>query len=137
MSTGNPNGRPKKIKTPEEFDSLVDSYLAKCIKDEEPILLLGMCLHLGLYGKEALYEYGEYEGFSQSVKRARAIIEHEYEKRLNVNSSAAGPIFALKNFGWTDKVENVISGKAGEPVLHEHKHKHDMTDEELINAIKG
>lgn len=137
MSEKNPVGRPRKIKSPEDFDTLVDSYIDLCRNNDEPILLTGMCLALGLYGKEALAEYAEYPEFSLSVKRARTLIEMEYEKRLNVNSSSAGPIFALKNFGWTDKVESVISGKAGEPVLHEHKHKHDMTDEELINAIKG
>lgn len=29
----------------------------------------------------------------------------EYEQRLNTANSATGPIFALKNFGWTDKQE--------------------------------
>ncbi len=62
-----------------------------------------MCIHLGLYGKEALAEYAGYLGFSSSVRRARAFIEHEYEKRLVTNSSAAGPIFALKNFNWSDQ----------------------------------
>ena len=99
----NPGGRPKKISTPELFDSLVDDYIAQCRKNDEPILLLGMCIHLGLYGKEALAEYAGYVGFSSSVRRARAFIEHEYEKRLVTNSSAAGPIFALKNFNWSDQ----------------------------------
>lgn len=103
-------GRPRKISSPEVFDALVDDYVSKCQKNEEPILLLGMCLHLGLYGKEALYEYGCYDGFSQSVKRARAIVEHEYEKRLNTTTSTAAPIFALKNFGWSDQQQlNVVS----------------------------
>lgn len=101
--TMNPQGRPKTIPTPEEFDARVNDYIAKCRKNDEPILLLGMCLHLGLYGKEALAEYATYDGFSLPVKRARSIIEHEYEKRLNTNNAAAGPIFALKNFGWRDQ----------------------------------
>ncbi len=99
----NPGGRPKKIATPELFDALVDDYIAKCREKDEPILLLGMRIHLGLYGKEALAEYAGYLGFSSSVRRARAFIEHEYEKRLVTNSSAAGPIFALKNFNWSDQ----------------------------------
>lgn len=107
----NPGGRPRKISSPEEFDAGVDEYVALCRERNEPILLLGMCLHLGLYGKEALYEYGAYEGYSQSVKRARAIIEHEYEKRLNTNNAAAGPIFALKNFGWRDQQQLDVTSK--------------------------
>lgn len=137
MNDKNPVGRPRKIKSPEDFDAMVDSYFAMCRANEEPILLTGMILALGLCSKDSFYEYEKYQEFTDSVKRARMLVEAEYEKRLNVNNSAAGPIFALKNFGWTDKVESVISGKAGEPVEHVHKHKHDMTDEELINAIKG
>lgn len=108
----NPVGRPRKIKSPEEFDRLVDSYIDMCRANNEPILLIGMVLALGLTSKEAFYNYGsEYAEFSESVKRARSLIELEYEKRLNVNSSAAGPIFALKNFGWKDKqeVDNISS----------------------------
>ena len=108
----NPVGRPRKIKSPEEFDRLVDSYIDMCRANNEPILLIGMVLALGLTSKEAFYNYGsEYAEFSESVKRARSLIELEYEKRLNINSSAAGPIFALKNFGWKDKqeVDNISS----------------------------
>ena len=137
MSEKNPVGRPRKINSPDEFDSLVDSYFSLCRANEEPILLTGMILALGLCSKESFYHYETYPEFSDSVKRARMLVESEYEKRLNQNSSAAGPIFALKNFGWADKVESVISGKAGEPVEHVHKHKHDMTDEELIDAINS
>ncbi len=135
MSDKNPVGRPKIIKTPDEFDALVNSYLAMCRANEEPILLTGMILALGLSSKESFYHYEEYPEFYDSVKRARLLVELEYEKRLNVNSSAAGPIFALKNFGWADKIENVLSGKPGEPI--EHKHYHDMTDEELVTQIRG
>ena len=108
----NPVGRPRKIKSPEEFDKLVDSYIDMCRKNDEPVLLLGMVLALGFVSKDSLYSYGsEFPEFTDSVKRARALIEYEYEKRLNVNSSAAGPIFALKNFGWKDKqeVDNISS----------------------------
>ena len=107
----NPVGRPRRIKSPEEFDRLVDSYIDMCRANNEPVLLLGLVLALGFSGKDALYEYANFPEFSESVKRARALIEYEYEKRLNVNSSAAGPIFALKNFGWKDKqeVDNISS----------------------------
>ncbi len=102
----NPVGRPRVIKSPQEFDRLVDSYIDMCRSNNEPVLFIGMVLALGLTCKEAFYHYGrEFPEFSESVKRARSIIEVEYEKRLNVNNSAAGPIFALKNFGWVDKQE--------------------------------
>jgi hypothetical protein len=101
----NPVGRPRKIESPEKFDELVDSYIALCQQANEPILLTGLILSLGLTSKEGFYEYQNYEGFSDSVKRARMLVEMEYEKRLNNGSNAAAPIFALKNFGWADKQE--------------------------------
>lgn len=49
--------------------------------------------------------------FESSVKRASMLIEHEYEKRLNSGMAPTAPIFALKNFGWTDsqKVDHTSS----------------------------
>ena len=38
------------------------------------------------------------------------MIECELEKRLE-NQSVSGIIFALKNMGWTDKVQNELSGE--------------------------
>lgn len=101
----NPPGRPRKIKSPEEFDALVDGYIDMCRATDEPILLTGMILALGLTSKESFYNYQDYDGFMDSVKRARMLVELEYEKRLNFASSATGPIFALKNLGWKDKQE--------------------------------
>lgn len=105
MKQKNPVGRPRAIPSPEEFDARVDGYIDLCKQAGEPILLTGMILALGLTSKEAFYNYETYEGFSDSVKRARMLVEMEYEKRLNMAPSATGPIFALKNFGWKDKQE--------------------------------
>ena len=103
-------GRPRVIDSPETFDALVDNYINMCKQAGEPILLTGMILSLGLTSKEGFYQYQEYPEFSDSVKRARMLIELEYEKRLNNGSNAAAPIFALKNFGWADKQELEHSG---------------------------
>jgi len=100
-----PAGRPRVIKSPEQFDELVNKYIADCQNADNPkaITLTGMILSLGLTSKEGFYEYQNYDGFSDSVKRARLIVECEYENRLVVGTNAAAPIFALKNFGWADK----------------------------------
>lgn len=108
--TKRPVGRPRIITTPEEFDERVDAYIAECKAKEEPVLLTGMILALGLNSKNTFYEYENYPEFSDSVKRARLLVEMEYEKRLCTLPSATGSIFALKNFGWRDKVENEVSG---------------------------
>lgn len=98
-------GRPRKISSPEEFDRLVDLYVAMCRDAEkpQPITLTGMILALGLSSRQSLDEYLNYPEFSDSVKRAKLIIECEYENRLITSTSATGSIFALKNLGWVDK----------------------------------
>jgi hypothetical protein len=120
MSEGkHPGGRPRIIPSPEEFDRRVDLYIDSCAKEGQPILLTGMILALGLYSKDGFYGYAEYPEFADSVKRARMLVEMEYEKRLNLATSATGPIFALKNFGWTDKQEIEHSGDPNNPIKTE------------------
>ena len=121
-------GRPLKIPTPEIFDERVDSYIALCQKSNTPITLLGLVLALGLCDKMQLYDYQGYPDFSLSVKRARSLIEHEYEKRLLSQSAAAGPIFALKNFGWMDKHPTELDNMMVEKLRRELE-KQDEDDE--------
>lgn len=110
----NKGGRPPIIKTPEEFDRLVDQYVAKCRSEEQPLTITGLCLHLGFDERKRLYEQSNRDGFSHSVKRARLIVEADYERRLGDRAiPAAGTIFALKNFGWSDKQEHEVSGPGG------------------------
>lgn len=94
--------RPRAVSSPEEFDRRVDEYVDSCIEKKEPILLTGLILALGLTSKEGFYHYQTYPEFGDSVKRARLLVEYEYEKRLNGGSRPTGPIFALKNMGWRD-----------------------------------
>lgn len=100
-------GRPRKIDSPQRFDELVDIYILSCQDPDKPraITLTGLVLALGLSSRQSLDEYLEYPEFSDSVKRAKLLIEQEYENRLVTGSNAAASIFALKNFGWKDKQE--------------------------------
>ena len=54
--------------------------------------------------RETLCDYGEKDEYSDTVKKAKLRVQHAYEKRL-VKRGNGGDIFALKNFGWTDKSE--------------------------------
>ena len=100
-------GRPRTISSPEEMDRLVDIYILSCQDPDKPraITLTGLILALGLSSRESLDNYLKYPEFVDSVKRAKLLIEFEYENRLVSNSNATGSIFALKNFGWKDKQE--------------------------------
>lgn len=113
----NQGGRPPIIKTPEELDARVDAYVEDCRRDGRVLTITGLALALGFFGRQSLYQQAERHGFYDSVKRARSIIEADYEQRLGDRSiPAAGTIFALKNFGWADKVEHQVSGPDGGPV---------------------
>lgn len=120
-------GRPRKFKSPEEFDAKVAEYVEHCKTKEEPMTWTGMALYLGFSSRQGVDDYLRYDGFFDSVKKAKAIVEEAYEKRLSGNNPT-GAIFALKNFGWQDKrqvesavrvdgqltLADVLSGENGE-----------------------
>lgn len=108
-------GRPRKIATPQEFDRLVDEYVHQQREDEAPITWTGMALYLGFTHRKGIDEYGKYDGFFHSVKRAKLIVEHAYEQRLN-RPKPTGAIFALKNMGWSDRQQMEHLGPGGGPV---------------------
>ena len=106
-------GRPRTIKTPEEFDQKVNAYIDQCRETDEPITWTGLALALGFSSRQSIDEYLNYAGFSDSVKRGKLLVEHAYEKRLHGNNPT-GAIFALKNFNWTDRQEH--TGEGGGPI---------------------
>lgn len=108
MSTG----RPRKIQSPEAMHELIDSYLADCEARDKPITLSGLILHMGLSSRQSLDEYANYDGFFDPVKRAKLIVQLAYEERLHGNSPT-GAIFALKNMGWSDKIEQAHTSPDG------------------------
>ena len=95
-------GRPRVFKTPEQFDAKVYEYQSWCKETKEPVTWTGLALFLGFSSRQSIDEYLKYDGFSDSVKRAKTFVEWHYEMKLHSNNST-GSIFALKNFGWTDK----------------------------------
>ena len=102
-------GRPRKIKSVRQFEERAEAYFRECEAREEPVLLTGLILALGLSSRSALDEYAQRPEFLNSVKKAKLRVEMEYEKALH-SRNPSGPIFALKNFGWTDKQDVELSG---------------------------
>lgn len=108
-------GRPRLYDSPEEFDAKVKEYQAYCEVKEEPITWTGLALYLGFSSRQSIDEYQKYAGFSDSVKRAKSLVEYSYEKNLH-RPGCTGSIFALKNFGWSDKEESPI-GEAADKIV--------------------
>ena len=103
------------IASPAEFEVLVEEYRTLCAEQDVPVTFAGMASHLGFASRQSLYDYEKREGFSYPVKRARLLVEAEYERRL-WGSNVAGAIFALKNHGWSDKHELRHSGSGDGPI---------------------
>ena len=102
--------RPRHYDTPEELDAKVDEYVALQTANERPISWTGMALHLGFYGRQELDNYAEYDGFSDSIKRAKAIVENYYEEAtMTGDIPVAMGVFGLKNFKWKDKFDEEVT----------------------------
>lgn len=114
-------GRPLKFKTVQELQQAIDGYFEE-IKNSlyinadgvpiyEPLTITGLALALDTTRK-TLMEYEEKDEFSNTIKKAKTRIENYAEKRI-FSTNPTGAIFALKNYGWRDKVESETYGKDG------------------------
>ncbi len=91
----NLGGRPRLYETPEQFDEAVNAYYQYCVTHPlEPMTITGLTLAMGFSGMTVFYNYANYEGFSQSVERAKTLIMYGYEKKLH-GANNAGAKFAL------------------------------------------
>lgn len=105
-----PAGAPPFFKTPEEMEEAIEEYFKAPVMSIEYIdapptkTISGLAYHLGFESRQSFYDYEKRAEFSYIVKRARLRIETLYEEKIS-GKNPAGPIFALKNMGWTDKQE--------------------------------
>jgi len=106
-------GRPLMYPTVEDMNRVIDEYFNEAKEGEYTIC--GLSLALGM-DRKTLIEYADRGEFSNTVKRAKLLIEQDYEKSLRLNGRA-GEIFGLKNFGWTDKYDIENTGH----ITHDHQ----------------
>jgi hypothetical protein len=114
-------GRPPKYNTAKELQAAIEDYFANGVTERTIIVgpsinrrtetipvptITGLVLHCGFADRASFYDYEKKPKFTHTIKRARTFIEKEYEEQLNTGN-VAGAIFALKNFGWTDKQEYI------------------------------
>lgn len=109
-----PAGRPLKFQSVEELQEKIDAYFVKCNEDKEPYTITGLALALDTW-RSVLCDYEEKDEFSNTIKKAKTRVENYAEKKL-YDGNPAGPIFALKNFNWSDKQQLEHTGKDGESI---------------------
>lgn len=118
----NKGGRPLKFKTVKELEDKIEAYIKPSLDEEgnirlndngfpvRPLTITGLALALDTT-RETLCDYQNKDEFSDTVNRAKLIVENYYEQRLTYNSPT-GSIFALKNFGWEDRSQQEQTVKA-------------------------
>jgi hypothetical protein len=97
-----PAGQPPKYKTAQELQDKFDNYVVECLELEKRPTISRAAYELGFASRQSLYDYESNPKFSYTIKRIKLFIESIYEENVE---KGAGFIFALKNFGWTDKTE--------------------------------
>lgn len=107
-------GKPLKFKTRKELIDKINQYFSDTEKGE--LTVTGLALVLG--SKQLIQDYEKRDGFSDIIQQAKLFIENDYELDLRKNGGAHN-IFALKNFGWKDKIETETYGKDGGPIKTE------------------
>lgn len=107
----NDTGRPMKFKSVKELQKEIDKYFKECDDKKEYYTITGLALALNTTRK-VVCEYEHRDEFRNTIKRAKLIVENDYEKSLRKRGSS-GDIFGLKNFGWKDKMETEHSGEIG------------------------
>jgi len=94
-------GKPPAFKTNEELIEKVEEYFNTTA--DKKVTITGIALFLGFMSRQSFYDYENKPEFAYTIKRTRLIIENGYESMLKSGDNNTGSIFALKNFGWTDR----------------------------------
>lgn len=114
-------GRPPRFETAEELEQMVLEYFDNCpdkvkinsyegghkelLEISRPSMS-GLALFLGFADRRSLYDYEKHDKYSHSIKIARSLIERFYEVCTQAGAiDKTFGIFAMKQFGWTDKQE--------------------------------
>lgn len=100
-------GRPMKWKTVEEVKPLIEKFFKETPKEEWTITWLALALDTS---RNTLCEYEWNDEFSNTIKKAKEMVENSYEIDLKKKGNT-WTIFALKNFWWIDKIENDNTNK--------------------------
>jgi hypothetical protein len=105
----NKGGRPNKWESVDDIQPLIDAFFKECDDKDDPYTITGLALALGTT-RLGLINYEKKPGFVNAIKEAKARCENYAEKRLYSDRNSAGSIFALKNYGWSDKQEVTVDG---------------------------
>lgn len=99
-------GRPPIWKTADELQEKIDEYFSYCKDNDETPNIAGLAYFCGV-SRETIYNYSEKDQFFDTLKKARDYVMYRMESRAIDGGAPAGTIFLLKNYGYSDRYENV------------------------------
>ena len=117
-------GRPRKIQTVNQLIKLINEYFEECYIDAEdakgkiykknikPLTMQGLGVKLGIC-RDTMAEWQKpNHDFSDTLKKAKQIIEQYAAEQLFTNPRTIGIIFNLKNnHSWVDQTVQDITQK--------------------------
>ncbi len=126
-------GQPLKFESPEELQERIDAYFEWARKNKRHITITDLAYYLETNRTTLLNYENSLENdwlknvsdevkvrYVNTIKRAKARIEAEYEQGLYNKNSVVGTIFTLKNnYGWVDKQEIEQTNKTIEVSLED------------------
>ena len=133
--------RPPLYKTPEELENKIEEYFKGGMYKRKIITKMGvevevpcitvtdLVLFLGFSDRRSFYDYENKEEFTHIIKRARTMLEREYEMLL-ISGLGSGAIFGLKQFGWSDNDAPLVDNST-------HLHFTKINDEDLIEQARA
>ena len=110
-----------KFRTVEDMDKAINAYFAECEAKDAPVTITGLALVLDT-SREVLMHVergvGIYSqpGYVDTIKRAKLRCQNYAENHLFSGKNPAAGIFALKNYGWSDRQEVELSGPGGDDI---------------------
>ena len=117
-----PRGPKNKLKEIDELERKIDKYFEEIEDKGKPPTISRFAHFLGYTSRQSIYDAinrtdtKEEEKISYIIKRAILLIEAFYEEQL-IGNHAAGPIFWLKNRGWSDKQEFEHTGNVSHKII--------------------
>ena len=98
-------GRPLKFESPQKLQEKIDEYYQWAKKHSKPLTITRLACFLDT-SRKVLIEYEEKDEFSNTIKKAKNIIEADKNERLITARNVTGIIFDLKNnHDWRDTRE--------------------------------
>ena len=95
-------GRPLKFQSVEELQKKIDAYFEDRDATGKPYTITGLALWLDQTSREVIMNYQNKDEYADTILRAKLRCQQYAEEQLFTAKSANGPIFALKNYGWSD-----------------------------------